>query len=47
MPFPVSGKLKLTKNSHTATIDYGNGDCDNLAMLSIDGGAASPIVLGN
>lgn len=47
MPFPVSGKLKLTKNSHTTTIDYGTGDCDNLAMLSIDGGAATPIVLGN
>jgi hypothetical protein len=47
MPFPVSGKLKLTKNSHTATIEYGNGDCDNLAMLSIDGAAATPIVLGN
>ena len=47
MPFPVSGKLKITKNSHTATIDYGNGDCDNLAMLSIDGATATPIVLGN
>lgn len=47
MPFPVSGILKLTKNSHYATIDYGTGDCDNLAMLSIDGGAATPITLGN
>lgn len=47
MPFPVSGKLKLTKNSHYATIDYGNGECDNLAMQSIDGGTATPIVLGN
>lgn len=46
MPFPVSGKLKLTKNSHTATIEYGNGNCDNLAMLSIDGGTAAPIMLG-
>jgi hypothetical protein len=47
MPFPVSGKLKLTKNSHSATIDYGNGECDNLAMLSIDGASATPIILGN
>lgn len=47
MPFPVSGTLKLTKNAHSATIDYGNGNCDNLAMLSIDGAAATPIVLGN
>lgn len=47
MPFPVSGKLKLTKNAHYSTIDYGNGDCDNLAMLSIDGAAATPITLEN
>lgn len=46
MPFPVSGKLKLTKNSHYATIDYGNGQCDNLAMQSIDGGTPTPIILG-
>ncbi|MES2238769.1 MAG: hypothetical protein V4497_00775 [Bacteroidota bacterium] len=47
MPFPVSGILKLTKNTHYATIDYGNGDCDNLAMKSIDGGTATQITLGN
>ena len=34
MPFPVSGKLKLTKNSHYSIIDYGNGDCDNKATLT-------------
>lgn len=47
MPFPVSGILKLTKNSHVATIDYGTGDCDNLAMQSIDGGVATQITLGD
>ena len=47
MPFPVSGIVKLSKNSHYATIDYGTGDCDNLAMLSIDGGAATQITLRN
>lgn len=47
MPFPVSGILKLSKNAHYATIDYGSGDCDNLAMLSIDGGTATQITLGN
>ncbi len=47
MPFPVSGILKLSKNTHYATIDYGAGDCDNLAMLSIDGGTATQITLGN
>jgi hypothetical protein len=46
MPFPVSGILKLSKNAHYATIDYGTGDCDNLAMLSIDGGTATQITLG-
>lgn len=45
MPFPVSGKLKLSNNSHYAIIDYGNGDCDNLAMLSKDGAAATQITL--
>ncbi|HEX9152003.1 MAG TPA: hypothetical protein VF842_07960 [Flavobacterium sp.] len=47
MPFPVSGIVKLSKNSHYATIDYGTGDCDNLAMLSIDGGTATQITLGH
>jgi hypothetical protein len=47
MPFPVSGIVKLSKNSHYATIDYGTGDCDDLAMLSIDGGTATQITLGN
>jgi hypothetical protein len=47
MPFPVSGTVKLSKNSHYATIDYGTGDCDNAAMLSIDGGTATQITLGH
>jgi hypothetical protein len=47
MPFPVSGILKISKNEHYATINYGAGDCDNLAMLSIDGGTATQITLGN
>lgn len=46
MPFAVSGILKLSKNAHYATIDYGTGDCDNLAMLSIDGGTPTQITLG-
>ena len=47
IPFPVKGILTLTKNTHTATIDFGTGECDNLAMLSIDGGVATQITLGN
>ena len=47
MHFPVSGILKITKNTHFSTIDYGNGECDNLAMLSLDGGIATSITLGD
>jgi hypothetical protein len=47
MPFPVSGILKISKNMHYATLDYGTGACDNLAMQSIDGGEATQITLGN
>jgi hypothetical protein len=46
MPYPVAGILKITKNNHFATINFGAGDCDNLAMLSIDGGTATQITLG-
>lgn len=46
MPYPVTGILKITKNNHYASINYGTGDCDNLAMLSIDGGTATQITLG-
>lgn len=45
-PYPVSGILKITKNNNYATIDYGTGDCDNIAMLSINGGTAAQITLG-
>lgn len=47
MPFPVSGIVKISKNTHYATIDYGTGDCDNLAMLSVDGGMTTQITLDN
>lgn len=33
--FPITkGIVKLTKNNKTATINYGNGDCDNIALLT-------------
>lgn len=35
-PFPVSGTKTITKNDTTATLDFGNGDCDRLATLTID-----------
>jgi len=36
-PFPVSGIVDILKNDATATLDYGNGDCDNLATMTING----------
>ncbi len=37
MPFPVSGIVEILKNDATATLDYGNGDCDKLATMTING----------
>lgn len=33
----VSGTVNLTRNSNTAVLDYGNGDCDNKATITING----------
>jgi len=35
MPFPVSGVVEILKNDLKATLDYGNGECDNLATMTI------------
>jgi len=43
----ISGILTITNPSHTAVIDYGNGDCDNNASISIDGGTATNFTFGN
>ena len=40
------GVITFVRNSHTATLDYGNGDCDNLAIFTING-VSYTIVLGN
>ena len=37
MPFPVSGVIEIEKNDAKATLDYGNGDCDKLANITING----------
>lgn len=37
MPFPVKGVIEITKNDGKATLDYGNGDCDRLATITING----------
>jgi hypothetical protein len=37
MPFPVKGVITIVKNDAKATLDYGNGDCDDLATITING----------
>lgn len=37
MSFPVSGVVEILKDDATATLDYGNGDCDKLATMTING----------
>jgi hypothetical protein len=39
------GKIKVQGPNHYATIDFGDGTCDNLATLSIDGRAPRTIQL--
>ncbi|MFN8252311.1 MAG: hypothetical protein U0V75_10550 [Ferruginibacter sp.] len=36
-PWLVKGTVRLTRNSRQALLDYGNGTCDNLAILYING----------
>ncbi|WP_343617464.1 hypothetical protein [Flavobacterium sp.] len=35
--FAVKGVISITKNGASATINYGNGDCDTLAAVTKDG----------
>lgn len=39
------GKIKVQGPNHYATIDFGDGTCDNLAQLSIDGRTPRTIIL--
>lgn len=45
-PNIVSGVINFVRNSNTGSIDYGNGDCDNQAVLTING-TSTNITLGN
>lgn len=36
-PWIVKGTVKLVRNSREALLDYGNGDCDNQAIIYING----------
>ena len=40
------GVITFVRNSHTATLDYGNGSCDNLAVFTING-VSYNVILGN
>lgn len=45
-PLLVSGVITFERNGNTATLDYGNGDCDNLAVYTVNGNSFN-IVIGN
>ena len=45
-PLIVQGVITFTRNNHTASLNYGNGECDNIAILTIDG-VDFTIVIGN
>ena len=45
-PHLVSGVITVTGPVNTVTLDYGNGDCDNQATLTVNG-TTTTITLGN
>jgi hypothetical protein len=45
-PLLVFGVITFVKNGVTATLDYGNGDCDNTAVFTING-VSYTITIGN
>lgn len=45
-PFIVRGIVTTVRNNNTAVLDYGNGECDNQATLTING-TTTTITLGN
>jgi len=45
-PNIVSGVVTIVRNNNTAILDYGNGECDNQATLTINGNTTT-ITLGN
>lgn len=45
--FFVSGLVQISKNDNIADLDYGDGECDDLATVSINGGEPTEIHLSN
>ena len=35
--WPLSGIVEITRADETMTIDYGTGECDNIALVTKDG----------
>ena len=45
-PLLVSGVITIVRNDNVATLDYGNGDCDNTAIFTLNG-IPHTIIIGN
>lgn len=45
-PLLVSGIITIVRNTNSATLDFGDGTCDNLAVLNVNGNNYN-IVIGN
>ena len=41
----TKGKMKIQAQTHFAILDYGDGTCDNIAVITIDGAAPITITL--
>lgn len=41
----TKGKIKIQGPNHFAVLDYGDGTCDNIATISIDGNPSRTIIL--
>jgi hypothetical protein len=44
--FLVSGTIKVQRNDRTGIIDFGNGECDHIAIFTNDNGDVKEILLG-
>jgi hypothetical protein len=42
----VQGVISITRNNNTSTLDYGSGNCDNIAIFTRNG-VSYTIILGN
>ena len=45
-PLLVQGVISIVRNTNTATLDYGDGNCDTIATFTING-VSYTIIIGN